>query len=713
LTTMTRLERNQEETLEYLNKIVGTPYGLWTGGSVPSKAPAWAIDGPPPPASEVRGSSCFCAGVTNLARRAVGLKIPTLGNKNFDGGIVAYFGARDPAPPAWSRRGYFDIHDRARPFDLEEARRPWTLIGRRYRSVRDQGHVAIVLPNGKLLQSYGGPGVDKDVTLEDSHFSWGPQGGYEVMVRAEDWLLPFDYKEAHEPEREEPERPEPEREAPLFTARQLSEISGNPNLAVLEKYRNALIPEMRKAKVTTPLRMAAFFGNVMVETAALNTLEEYGNETYFRYGPPEGDGLYLGNEWRYHGRGFLMNTWKDAYANLSRVLDADLVSNPDLLERPDFAAKAAMWFWERHNLNSYADKSNFKAVASIINTGRADRTPNHWTERLRFYDRAKRVLSNGPGADDGGPDREELAHAGYNRDGLPHANLAAVGPADETAAFVLAAEIRRAGIGVTVTNGADNVYALAKKIRPERLGYRQMWILGRPALEACGEYGDLANWPISPRTDYYDLAGKSLTGTCSRAAELADEKIGRGVGQRFLKEMGMADPTKSPSPIPAPRRDATERSKTRNGHDAHEAEEWKARAEPEGKKAYAERGEDEPEERERGQREERAEDVEKDRGDAPEEAAGDQGGAVLSGSLVDALRNNKALLTWFAGVAVTWLVGQGYVADTDMESMTTNLVAGILFVLGLLSRQLTYGPVTVEKNYRKKDADERRKPRRK
>jgi hypothetical protein len=35
--------------------------------------------------------------------------------------------------------------------------------------------------------------------------------------------------------------------------------------------------------------------------------------------------------------------------------------------------------------------------------------------------------------------------------------------------------------------------------------------------------------------------------------------------------------------------------------------------------------------------------------------------------------------------------------------MTTNLVAGILFVLGLLAQQLAYGPVTVEKEYRKMD----------
>jgi hypothetical protein len=33
----------------------------------------------------------------------------------------------------------------------------------------------------------------------------------------------------------------------------------------------------------------------------------------------------------------------------------------------------------------------------------------------------------------------------------------------------------------------------------------------------------------------------------------------------------------------------------------------------------------------------------------------------------------------------------------EAESMTTTLIAGILFILRLLARQMAYGPVTVEK----------------
>ena len=50
-----------------------------------------------------------------------------------------------------------------------------------------------------------------------------------------------------------------------------------------------------------------------------------------------------------------------------------------------------------------------------------------------------------------------------------------------------------------------------------------MWIPSRAALDACGDYADLANRPASPKTDYFDLGGRSLTGTYRRAVELADE----------------------------------------------------------------------------------------------------------------------------------------------------------------------------------------------
>lgn len=175
----------------------------------------------------------------------------------------------------------------------------------------------------------------------------------------------------------------------MLTVRQLAEISENPDPVAFDLAGDvrALVPEMEKAKITTRPRIAAFLGNTCQETDGLKTLREYDNaaDTYLRSKP----------YYPYFGRGYLMNTWKDAYQNLSRVLGVDLVKNPDLLAtRKDLAARAATWFWTEHNINKYADASDFEAVCSIINRGQVRPTGpiNGYDMRRYFHQRALSVL---------------------------------------------------------------------------------------------------------------------------------------------------------------------------------------------------------------------------------------------------------------------------------------------------------------------------------
>jgi len=83
------------------------------------------------------------------------------------------------------------------PFDLAKAKK-WAretgsgvLLGRTYRnnSLAGQGHVAVLLPDGKVLQSFqfgagGEPGLNTDYTVEESHAG----GYYEVMVHPSAWI---------------------------------------------------------------------------------------------------------------------------------------------------------------------------------------------------------------------------------------------------------------------------------------------------------------------------------------------------------------------------------------------------------------------------------------------------------------------------------------------------------------------------------------------
>jgi GH25 family lysozyme M1 (1,4-beta-N-acetylmuramidase) len=167
-------------------------YWVWSSGPVPDGEGAYAVNKPLPPVGQLKGKRMFCAGVPNLFRRAAGETIPTRGNPDFDGGVAAYFytsafGGLGP--------GFFTSVDV--PFDLATAKK-WAretgsgvLIGRTYRnsSLAGQGHVAIVLPDSKVLQSFqfgadGEPGLNTDYTIEESNAG----GYYEVMIHPKDWI---------------------------------------------------------------------------------------------------------------------------------------------------------------------------------------------------------------------------------------------------------------------------------------------------------------------------------------------------------------------------------------------------------------------------------------------------------------------------------------------------------------------------------------------
>jgi hypothetical protein len=159
---------------------------------VPDGEGAYATNKPLPPVNQLKGKRIFCAGVPNLFRRAAGKNIPTRGNPLYDGGVAAYFytsafGGLGP--------GFFSRVDV--PFNLAKAKK-WAretgsgvLIGRCYRgnTLAGQGHVAILLPDGKVLQSFqfganGEPGLNTDYSIEKSHAG----NYYEVMAHPSAWI---------------------------------------------------------------------------------------------------------------------------------------------------------------------------------------------------------------------------------------------------------------------------------------------------------------------------------------------------------------------------------------------------------------------------------------------------------------------------------------------------------------------------------------------
>lgn len=83
-----------------------------------------------------------------------------------------------------------------------------------------------------------------------------------------------------------------------------------------------------------------------------------------------GNGCSASNDgWDYRGRGFIQLTGKENYHNFSKDTGIDALNNPDLLLEEANAMIAALWFWNKNNLNALADKNDVTGITKRINGG--------------------------------------------------------------------------------------------------------------------------------------------------------------------------------------------------------------------------------------------------------------------------------------------------------------------------------------------------------
>lgn len=170
-------------------------------------------------------------------------------------------------------------------------------------------------------------------------------------------------------------------------------------LGIDSKWLEPLEKTFAKYDINTPERQAAFIGQCAHESANFKTLEEnlnYKPEALMRvwpsrfpdlptamkyahdpikiankvYGGRMGNGPEESGEGsKYHGRGLIQLTGKENYANCGSGIGVDLLSNPGLLNTPEYAALSAGWFWNKKGLNALADAGDFETMTKRINGG--------------------------------------------------------------------------------------------------------------------------------------------------------------------------------------------------------------------------------------------------------------------------------------------------------------------------------------------------------
>lgn len=93
-----------------------------------------------------------------------------------------------------------------------------------------------------------------------------------------------------------------------------------------------------------------------------------------------------GEGWKFRGRGLIQVTGKTNYTACGQFLKIDLTQTPEYLETLPGAVDSAVWFWQLHNLNQYADLDDIKTITKKINGGY-----NGLEERTKYYEEAKKI----------------------------------------------------------------------------------------------------------------------------------------------------------------------------------------------------------------------------------------------------------------------------------------------------------------------------------
>jgi putative chitinase len=168
-------------------------------------------------------------------------------------------------------------------------------------------------------------------------------------------------------------------------------------LGIDGKWFEPLQETFEKYQINTPKRQACFIGQCMHESGGFKFLKENLNysakalmatwpsrfpdmdmaEKYERQPEKIANKVYSGRMGntedgdgaKYIGRGLIQLTGKDNYMAFGEAIGEDLVSNPQLVEQPRYAALSAGWFWNKRGLNALADVMDIETMSKRINGG--------------------------------------------------------------------------------------------------------------------------------------------------------------------------------------------------------------------------------------------------------------------------------------------------------------------------------------------------------
>lgn len=176
----------------------------------------------------------------------------------------------------------------------------------------------------------------------------------------------------------------------LIPAQQLLQILPNAGLRA-GVFAPVLNTAMERFQIVGAKRVAAFIAQIGHESGQLVYVREIWGPTsaQARYeGRADLGNTVAGDGFKYRGRGLIQITGRANYAACGEALGLDLISQPELLEQPQFASMSAAWFWATKGLNTLADADKFETITRRINGGL-----NGQEDRLKLWKKATAVLA--------------------------------------------------------------------------------------------------------------------------------------------------------------------------------------------------------------------------------------------------------------------------------------------------------------------------------
>ncbi|QQV90423.1 chitinase [Olleya phage Harreka_1] len=161
---------------------------------------------------------------------------------------------------------------------------------------------------------------------------------------------------------------------PLRIAHFMAQIHHESNLKPVSENLNYSKSALRRV-------FGKYFKNDAIASQYARQPEKIANKVY-------ANRMLNGNEasgdgWKYRGRGFIQITGKQNYMLLSKDMRVDYLNNPELLLNEADSMISAVWYWNKNNLNKYADRNDIKTITKKINGGYNGL--EHRTELLNKY----------------------------------------------------------------------------------------------------------------------------------------------------------------------------------------------------------------------------------------------------------------------------------------------------------------------------------------